>query len=290
MCMGIIVLINDGIILINKNKNETSYDVIRKLKKKLNTSKIGHSGTLDPLATGLLVVGLNRGTKILPLLNDDQKEYIASVILGIKTETDDITGNIIESKDNQKLNQENLEKVLNQFLGKSKQIPPKYSAKKINGKKSYEYARKGIDVKLKEQEINIKEIELIECNDDSFKFRVIVSKGCYIRSLIQDILNKMDLIGTMSDLTRTKTDGFSLENSKKIDDISENDILNLNDFCLKKYNYVVNNDKIIKNGGKIINKNYQLPVLFVDETKKPIAIYDQYKEELKPIFMFNYKE
>ena len=290
MFMGIIVLINDGIILINKEKNETSYDVIRKLKKILNTSKIGHSGTLDPLATGLLVIGVNRGTKILSLLNDDQKEYIASVCLGIKTDTEDITGNIIEQKDDQHLNQKELEETLNKFLGKSKQIPPKYSAKKINGKKSYEYAREGIDIKLKEQEINIKEIELLTCDNLNFKFRVVVSKGCYIRSLIQDILKEMNLIGTMSDLKRTKTDGFILDDSKKIDDFNLEDIIDLKDFCLKKYNYVVNNDKIIKNGGKINNKNYKLPILFVDDKKNPIALYDQYKEELKPIFMFNYKE
>jgi len=174
----------NGIVLINKEKGKTSRDVVNLLSKKFNTRKVGHAGTLDPLATGLLIIGINNGTKILELLTMDEKEYIATVKIGIQTDTYDITGNIIEEKKDFSIDKEYLENTLKSFIGKYYQEVPKYSAVKINGKKLYEYARNGEEIELPKRFVEIKEIELLEFKEDEFKFKVLVSKGTYIRSLI----------------------------------------------------------------------------------------------------------
>lgn len=280
------MLTNSGILLVNKPKGLTSYDVVHQVKKTLGTKKVGHSGTLDPLATGLLVIGVNQGTKLLPLLPKAQKTYIAKVLIGTKTDTYDITGNVVETKEEVMPKKEDITKVLTSFLGESTQIPPMYSAKKINGKKAYELARKGIEVELKPQLINIDEIDLLAVNDKEFSFKVSVSKGTYIRSLIQDICNKLNIIATMSELERVSTDGFKINQAIEINNINYDKLIKIDDYLKEKYKVKQTSSKNIKNGGKIKIENDEFPILFVDEENQAIGLYDKYQDNFaKPILM-----
>ncbi|NLM63337.1 MAG: tRNA pseudouridine(55) synthase TruB, partial [Mollicutes bacterium] len=198
----------DGIILINKKKGVTSRDVVNIISQKLNIKKVGHTGTLDPLATGVLVICIGKATKIVELMTNEDKEYIAEVTLGIKTDTLDITGNVIEEEICFKTKEEIIE-ALNIMKGEYEQEVPIYSAVKIKGKKLYEYARNKEKVELPKRLVNIKEINLIgdiKYVDSKviFSFKCKVSKGTYIRSLIDDIAKKLNTIGVMSNLTRIK--------------------------------------------------------------------------------------
>ena len=179
----------DGIILVDKPKGITSRDVVNEISKKFHTKKVGHTGTLDPIATGLMIVCINKGCKLVPLLTNHDKTYLATVKLGIKTDTYDITGKVLEENNNYKLSREELIDTLNSFKGSYMQEAPIYSSIKVNGKKLYEYARNNIPVELPKRLVDIYNIELIDYNNDSFSFRVSVSKGTYIRSLINDISN-----------------------------------------------------------------------------------------------------
>ena len=276
-----------GFLIINKDKNMTSFDVVREVKKKLATKKVGHTGTLDPNTTGLLIVAIGRATKMIPIISTDAtKEYIATVKYGIKTDTQDITGEVIGIKEILIKTEDEIIEVLNTFLGSSMQTPPMYSAKKLDGKRAYDLAREGVDFKLKDQEIIISEIELINLTEDGFVFRAIVSKGTYIRSLIEDIADKLNNVATMSDLIRTKTDGFDIKDAIKLENVTDDKIVSLDSILLDKYKTVVTDSKIIKNGGKVEITESIYPVLYVDRENKPIAIYDKYNEtEAKPKLM-----
>lgn len=206
------------ILNVYKEKNMTSRDVVNILCKKFHTKKIGHTGTLDPLATGVLVCLIEKDTKLVNIITSLTKEYIATIKLGIKTDTLDITGNVIEEKE-YSVDKTKVINTLNSFLGESEQEVPIYSAVKINGKKLYEYARNNESIELPKRKINIYKIELLEFKDDLIKFKVLVSKGTYIRSLINDICQKLGTVGTMQDLERTKQGIFSSDDSNKIDDI-----------------------------------------------------------------------
>ena len=222
------------ILSVYKESNMTSRDVCNIIGKHFKTKKVGHTGTLDPLARGLLIVCTDKDTKLVDILTAKKKEYIATIKLGIKTDTLDITGNIIE-RSNYNFTKEELLMVLNSFLGKSKQQVPIYSAIKIKGKKLYEYARNNIEVELPVRDIEIYNIELLEYKDDLITFKVEVSKGTYIRSLIADICSKLGTVGVMQSLLRTKQGDFKVEDANKIEDI-------LND------NYtVISYDTVFKN-------------------------------------------
>ena len=262
------------ILVINKEKNITSRDVVNKLCKILHTKKIGHTGTLDPIATGVLVCLTDKHTKLVDVLTSTYKEYIATIKLGIKTDTLDITGNIIEKNNNYDLDINIINNVLNSFIGKSVQEVPIYSAVSINGKRLYEYARNNIEVTLPKREVTIKEIELPEYNKDIIKFRCIVSKGTFIRSLIKDICDKLNVYGTMSDLVRTKQGKFSIKDAYTIEDISNNnyksldlkDVLNLQEIELDNSLY----KKVIN--GNVLYLNYNGYILF-KENNTDIALY-----------------
>lgn len=264
----------DGIILVDKEKNVTSRDVVNELNKKFHTKRIGHTGTLDPIATGLMVICINKGCKLVNLLTNHDKTYIATVKLGIKTDTYDITGNILEENNNYDLSREELIKVLNSFVGKYNQEVPIYSSIKVNGKKLYEYARSNTQVTLPIHEVEIYDIKLLEYNDDTFKFIVSVSKGTYIRSLINDIGNILNIPMTMMDLRRTKVGKYDINNSKKLEDISESDIIPIKDAInMKKIN--VTDElllKKIKNGMKLEN-NYDDDYIMFIHDNKALAIY-----------------
>ena len=275
----------EGIILINKEKGLTSRDVVNQVSKKLKIKKVGHAGTLDPIATGLLVIGVGNGTKILDLLTLDQKEYIATVSIGIQTDTYDITGNILKKQENYQLDKKALENTLNSFLGSYEQEVPKYSAVKINGKKLYEYARKQEEIELPKRLVTIYQIELLNYNDSEFTFKTLVSKGTYIRSLINDIGLKLNIPMTMKDLKRTRSGKFLLENSNLITD-------NYNYITIDKaldFKIVEIKDDIllkkVKNGNKI-NLPYDDLFLTLKNQDKVLAIYKKEKFEYKAFKVF----
>ena len=209
------------IISVNKEKGMTSRDVVNKLVKIFNTKKIGHTGTLDPIASGVLICCIGSDTKLVNYITAKDKEYIATMKLGISTDTMDITGNVIQKKEYD-VNEEKIINVLNSFLGDSIQEVPIYSAIKVNGMKLYEYARNNIEVELPKRNIHISKIELLDYHDDNIKFKVKVSKGTYIRSLINDIAIKLGTVGTMVDLIRTKQGNFRIEDSYSIGAITNN--------------------------------------------------------------------
>lgn len=204
-----------GILIINKPQGFTSQDVVSKVKKILNIKKAGHTGTLDPMATGVLPVLLGNYTKLSKYLIEHDKTYIAKVKLGEKTNTGDSEGNVIETNevDISKLDEINIEKTLETFLGKQMQIPPVYSSIKVNGKKLYEYAREGKEVKIEPREIEIYNIKLLKVCNLEIEFEVSCSKGTYIRSLCEDIATRLGTVGYMSSLQRTLVDKFSIDNA-----------------------------------------------------------------------------
>ena len=262
----------DGILIINKKKNMTSRDVVNIACKKLNITKIGHTGTLDPLAEGVLVLAVNKGLKLVEDITALDKEYIAEVTLGIKTDTLDITGNILEER-KENITKEELLKVLNSFIGPYHMQVPIYSAIKVGGKKLYEYAREGKEVELPIKDVKINNIELISFEDNKFTFKCNVSKGTYIRSLINDICNKLNVIGTMSNLKRTRQGKFSIEDSIKLDDIDENKIIPMEKIIdlpiIEVDEYLLTR---IKHGNKLQNR-YKYPKLAFFYKDKLIAIY-----------------
>ena len=211
----------DGIIVINKEKEYTSHDVVAKLKKKLNISKVGHTGTLDPNATGVLPILIGKGTKFSKYLINHDKIYEVQLELGKKTDTADVEGKIIEEKKvDEKYIKENLLQVLESFVGKQEQIPPMYSAIKKNGKKLYEYARAGEKVELEARKIEIYKIDLNKYDKNIISFIVSCSKGTYIRSLCEDIAEKLNTVGYMKNLKRLQVGEFNIKDAVYIDDIN----------------------------------------------------------------------
>ena len=270
------------IILVNKPKGITSRDVVNKISKILNTKKVGHNGTLDPLATGVLVITTNRYTKLNNILSSREKEYIAEVKIGIETDTLDITGNIIDKKE-EHLDINKLKATLKKYKKTYMQEVPKYSAVKVNGKKLYEYVREGIEVTLPKKEVTIKKIELISYKKDSFIFKTTVSKGTYIRSLIRDILRDMNILGTMENLTRTKQGIFNIENSNTLEDIEKGNYKSFKIKDILNIPAITVDDNLkfkIQNGVKL-KGNYPDEVLFIDKEGNELAIYNKEKDELK---------
>lgn len=215
----------NGIIIINKPKGYTSHDVVNKLRKILNMKKIGHTGTLDPNATGVLPVLLGNATKISKYLIEHDKTYIATIKLGQRTETLDSEGEVVQEQEVDKkiITEENIQKVLNTFLGKQEQLPPMYSAVKINGKKLYDYAKEGQDVERKAREIEIYDIKITGINkeENELSFEVSCSKGTYIRVLCEDIAKRLNTIGYMKELVRTQVNDFVLKNSITLEELEK---------------------------------------------------------------------
>lgn len=278
----------NGIIIIDKEKNITSRDVVNKVSKILGTKKIGHTGTLDPLATGVLVLCVGRATKLVDSITGYDKEYIAEVCLGTLTDTLDVTGNVLKEKVT-KISKKEIENVLNSFMPGYEQEVPIYSAVKINGKKLYEYARNNEDVILPKRYIKINSIKLIsdivyENDKTYFSFITNVSKGTYIRSLINDIGKKLNTFGTMVELRRIKQGNFKIEDSTPLDNIK---IISLEEI-LKDYCKVEVDEELYKkisNGVKIKNEYNKDIVVFTHNTKV-IAIYKNEDNFLKAYKMF----
>ena len=209
----------DGIICINKPKGITSFDVVRKLKKLLKEKRIGHTGTLDPLATGVMIICVGRATKMVQDLEGKDKDYLAGFDLGYKTDTYDTEGTIIAKKDFEIINKDDLEKVLDNFKGKIKQVPPMYSALKVDGKRLYDLAREGIVIERKERDVEITNLTLESFNGRSGELFCSVSKGTYIRSLIYDIGETLEVYATMTALNRTRVGDTPLSKCYTLEEI-----------------------------------------------------------------------
>ena len=239
----------NGILIINKGRGCTSHDIVYKVKKIFN-EKVGHTGTLDPLAEGVLPILIGKGTLCSKYLINHDKKYIVNLKLGIKTDTGDSEGKIVEEKEiNEKnLTKNEIENVLKSFLGKQLQMPPIYSAIKINGRKLYEYARKGQNVELKPRTIEIYEIKLIniDLKEKEIQFEVFCGKGTYIRTLCEDIAQKMGTVGYMKELKRIQVGEFKIEESISIDDLEKNKD---NDQYLR--NKIISIEKIFNDKNKI---------------------------------------
>ena len=235
----------NGIIIINKPKGCTSHDIVRKTKKILNT-KVGHTGTLDPNATGVLPLLIGKGTQISKYIINHDKTYEAVLQLGQKTDTADSEGKVIDRKivSDKYLENEYVNKILKTLIGKQQQIPPMYSAIKINGKKLYEYARKGQQIEIEPRTIEIYQIELIKIDktNKQIEFKVHCSKGTYIRTLCETIAEKLDTVGYMKELNRTQVGEFKIEDAIQIEELEKNkNIITIEKYFEKNKN--INLDK-----------------------------------------------
>lgn len=255
----------DGILIINKPKGFTSHDVVNIVRKYLNEKKVGHTGTLDPNATGVLPVLIGKATKLSKYLIEHNKEYIVTAELGKLTNTGDTEGDIIKEdleieEKIHNLNNEKIIDILNSFKGEQSQVPPIYSAIKIKGKKAYEYARSGQDIKIEPRKIEIFDIELLNFKDKEIKFKVVCSKGTYIRTLCEDVAKKIGTIGFMKELERTKVNQFNIENSVTIDEIKKSTNKSDIDNIIKK---IIKIEEIFKDK-EIINLNEKKKDLFLN--------------------------
>lgn len=268
-----------GFLLIDKKEGWTSRDVCNKIQHIFNVKKVGHSGTLDPFATGLLIVGIGNATKALSFLEDFTKEYIAVIKLGKKTDTGDVTGNFIDTKPISDFSNNDLNVLSNSLLGKSMQIPPMTSAIKVNGKKLYELAHKGIEINREPREIEIFEMNMIKSNIDEIILKTHVSKGTYIRTLGEDIAEKLNNVGYLLSLRRTKINSIRVEDAKSLETINEKDIKSISDVLSSFMEVIKVDDETvtkIKNGMKL-NKDISLKnsnnILLVDNANNALAVY-----------------
>ena len=271
----------NGIIVINKPKDYTSRDIVNIVSKKLNTKKVGHTGTLDPLATGVLVLPIGRALKVSELLTSNTKEYIAEVILGYETDMLDITGTEIK-RNIPSVTKEELLKVLKSYIGKYNQEVPLYSAVKVGGRKLYDYARSGTPVIPPSKEVEVYSLELISDLKHikgavEFTIKCEVSKGTYIRSLIRDIAYSLNTYGTMKNLIRTRQGIFTLKDAYTLKDIEENNykLLSIKE-CLPNIKTTVIEEPLltkVKNG-MVLDKFFEENMsLLLDKEGKEIAIY-----------------
>ena len=283
----------NGIIVIDKPSNYTSRDIVNIVSKEAHTKKVGHTGTLDPMATGVLVVCIGEATKLVELITDTYKEYEAEITLGILTDTLDSEGNTLKEED-VSFTKEDIIKAINSMKGKYIQEVPIYSAIKVNGKKLYEYAREGIEVTLPKREVDIKEIELISDieygKNIKFKIRTTVSKGTYIRSLVKDIADKLNTIGIMSSLRRIKQGRFDIKDSYTLDDIknSNYNIISIEDALSDIYSIDMDESlyKKVSNGVKLDNI-YNKNMIAFKYNNKIKAIYKNDNGILRVYKMFN---
>lgn len=277
----------NGVIVVNKPKGITSRDVVNKLVKEFSTKSIGHIGTLDPMATGVLVCLIGKYTKLGSIMVDHDKEYIATFKLNVLTDTLDSEGKILKT-DNKRISLEEMQTAIEHFNGLTyTQEVPIYSAVKVNGKKLYNYARNNEDVILPKKEVSIYKLELISF-DDEVKIKCKVSKGTYIRALIRDICAYLGTYGIMTDLVRTKLGNYDISETYSLDDICNGKytLYSLEDIFDLDVRYINDdNRKQIYNGNIVKDKNSNY-ILYKDGDKA-VAFYTRInEEELKPLIMF----
>lgn len=295
----------DGIINVYKEAGFTSHDVVAKLRGICKQKKIGHTGTLDPQATGVLPVCLGSGTKLCDMLTDKEKEYIAELLLGVTTDTQDTTGEILEQKD-VTVEEDRVREAVMSFVGDYDQVPPMYSALKVNGKKLYELAREGKEVERQARRIHIREIEILSIELPVVKMRVVCSKGTYIRTLCADIGDKLSVGGTMKSLVRSRVGQFCLSDALTLEEIEKmRDDNRLGEIVLSvekvfddcpKMHTTEEFDRLLKNGNslypqqtkenQIYEENLWVATYRSDDEFMGIYAYDGIKKRYQPVKMF----
>ena len=284
----------NGILVINKETGYTSRDIVNIVAKQLNTKKVGHTGTLDPMASGVLVLCVGNALKMCEMLTNHDKEYIAGITLGVETDTLDMEGNII-STEHVDIDKSTIINAVNSFMGCYLQEVPKYSAVKVNGRKLYEYARNNIEVALPSKMVNIYNIEII---DDiryadgfiHFKIKTKVSKGTYIRSLVRDIGDKLGVHAVMNSLIRNTQGNFSIEKSFSIDDIKQGNykLVSIMDAFPHLQRIIVDDNMAFKiKNGVIVDSFFDGDKAFIlDNNKNLIAIYENIDGKARVYKMF----
>ena len=274
----------DGLILINKDRDWTSRDVCNVVQKIHSTKKVGHTGTLDPFAEGLLLVTINKANKIGQFLDDFTKTYLATLKLGVKTNTSDLTGEVIETKEIPNIKKEDVEKVLATFLGDIEQIPPMTSAIHYKGRKLYEYFYEGVEVERPSRKVHIYSINLLDFKDDTIVFEVEVSKGTYIRILGEDIATKLNTVGHLTRLIRTKIGPYDIKNSINLKELTNQFITYTIDETLSFLDTFVVEEKMtkkVKDGLSLTIPNIKGELVYVkSENDEPLAIYKRKENDL----------
>ena len=280
----------DGIIVLNKDKGMTSFDCVAILRKKLGIKKIGLTGTLDKEVSGVLVVCIGKATKLVDILVDHEKTYDCTIKLGLKTKTDDIYGEVIEEKTPNKHSEEEIDKVLDSFIGTYNQVPPMYSSIKVNGKKLYQYAVKDIEIERNARSIKIYSLKRTSYIDDNeFNFTVNSSKGLYVRTLCSDIANKLNELGCMKELKRVKLGDYSISEAITLEEVEESKIIPL-EAVIDKFPKVEVKDyliPLIKNGITLDNRQTDIKEVFaVTNNKKILALYKPVEDnKYKPVII-----
>lgn len=278
---------NKGIVAINKPANWTSFDVVNKIKHILYPQKVGHLGTLDPMATGVLLVTIGKATKLFDLMQEKTKTYVAEFEFGYETDTLDSTGKVINQKENEYIDKLNLIKAIQTQIGEIEQIPPKYSAKSINGKRAYDLARKDVEFELKSKKVSVYQIDLISFDGIKCKLKIQCGSGTYIRAIGRDIAKELNNFATMTSLVRTNVGKFSVESCQNIQDLTVenikiydiNEVLNYPIMHLKKLELTkILNGQVIeteKNDGNYVlnDGDNTLAIVKVDKNFAKMSIF-----------------
>ena len=284
----------DAIYVIDKTKGLTSRDVVNQMGKILGTKHLGHTGTLDPLATGVLVIAVGRATKIIDLLTSTEKEYLAEVKMGLLTDTLDITGNVLEQVEVPSVSFVELEKTLQSFVGKYEQEVPLYSAVRVQGKRLYEYARENQKVALPKREVEISKITLLNLQQDTFSFVVRVSKGTYIRSLIRDIGVKLQIPMSMQNLRRLHQGMFSIDEAIPLEQFTKKTPgYSCSEVLQRIYPRETISQELVKkvqNGAKITLPRAERYLLLYDEQDHLLALYQKEAEHYRAFKIFYQRE
>jgi tRNA pseudouridine55 synthase len=283
---------NEGILIIDKPVDWTSHDVVGKLRKLLRTKRIGHTGTLDPFATGVLVMLVGKATRLAQFLDKDVKEYEAVIQFGFETDTGDLTGTETVKGTKDKVSAAEIETVLQDFRGEISQIPPMYSAKKVDGQKLYNLARQGVEIERKPVNITIYNLELLETNGTTAKIKVACSAGTYIRTLAEDIGRKLEICGHLTSLRRIRAGKFEISQAVKIENAENTELISMNDAVSHLFNVEISAAEIVDLGhGKKLFRELNLEnntVRITDEAKNLLAIgqYDAEEKSVQPRIVF----
>ena len=267
----------ENVLYVNKPKGITSFDVCYKLRKILHTKKIGHTGTLDPNATGVMIVLFDKATKANQFLVSDRKDYTAEVLIGVETDTLDIDGNVVNEYEESMPSEELIKETLSSFLGTSMQEVPITSAISVDGKRLYQYQKQGIEVELPKREIEVFSIELNEIKENSFVFSCKVSSGTYVRALARDILNKMGIHGTLKELCRTAVDDININECDRLDEILKGNYKahDLYDVLSKRYEvYEDFKEEDVLNGKKL-KIDSSIKTFLMAKDHRALAIYEK---------------
>ena len=267
----------NGFFYIDKQSDWTSRDVCNKVQKIFNLPKVGHIGTLDPFATGLLIVCVGSGTKASTFFNDDEKEYIAALSLGKKTSTGDLTGEVIEEKDINNFDKNDIDNAFGALTGEIIQTVPMTSAVHVNGVKLYQYLHSGVEVERPSRKVVVKSLELLSYDQNTITFKAVVSKGTYIRVLGEDIASRLNNVGHLTELRRTRIGSASVDRAKTLEEVKENDLIPIQDLLCDIPHFVLSGEKLAqaKHGMTISIDSEQNndKILILDDDNNVIAMY-----------------